>query len=90
MSDTHVLNWLKKELRIKDESKYLNDWIAARGDIMDVVVEALDMHSDNNILNNEERALIDTYRCLSKTGKIHLNAKLSACYDEECEQRKQG
>lgn len=85
--EDHVLEWLKNELNIKDETGYLNDWIQARGDIMDVVVEALDLHSKEDVLSSRERDLIKVFRCLSPDGKSKAETMLNVFYDEECKRR---
>ena len=87
--EDHVLAWLKKELKITDETGYLNDWIAARGDIMDVVVEALDMHSKKDILSRRERDLINVFRCMSPDGKSKAETMINVFYDEECRKEKE-
>ena len=87
--EDHVLAWLKKELNITDETRYLNDWIKARGDIMDVVVEALDLHSKENILSRRERDLIKAFRCMSPDGKSKAETMINVFYDEECRKEKE-
>lgn len=76
-----------KDNQIEQYKVILDQWIKARNSILDVFIETLEVKHQANYLSNEEKALIETFRCLEPETKQRYAQDMKRTYEKECKER---
>lgn len=71
------------------EMDYLDDWIKARdGNIIQVFIEYLEVHLKADYNTEEEKEIIETFRCYTPVARENVKKIIDLIYEYECERRK--
>lgn len=76
-----------KETQVEQYKSTLDQWIIARNSIIDVFIETLEIKHQVKYLNNQEKNILEIFRCLDPETKNRYEHELKHTYEEECSRR---
>lgn len=76
-----------QENQVEQYKTTLDQWIIARNSIIDVFIETLEVKHQANYLNNDEKKMIEIFRCLDSNSKHRYLEELQQTYERECGRR---
>lgn len=76
-----------KDNQVEQYKTMLDQWISARGSIIDVFIETLEARKKAFYLTNAEKTMIEIFRCLSPETKARYEDDIQHTYIQECKSR---
>lgn len=76
-----------KDSQIKQYKVMLDQWIATRNSIVEVFIETLAVRQEKFHLTNDEKSLIEIFRCLDPETKARYANEIQHTYMQECKIR---